>query len=184
MCVREQTEAWVQGVVIKHGLCPFAAPLVKTGNLRIVVSRTNNASAACEFVADELQLLKANLDGSTLAVFPDLFRQFASFLRFLDVVDGANKRLDLEGVIQIASFHPKFMFGDAARGARGHYTNRSPYPTVHLLREDQVSRAVNSHPNVRRIPQRNLRVLQRLDTAAFEQVVRLSSAELAQDDNK
>lgn len=159
----EATRRWVQGVVIGHGLCPFARPVA--ARLRYAISRAGDLEALLVDLAAELthllQTPPATLPTSLLIV-PGLLADFDDYLDALALIEAAVEHAGLAGVIQVASFHPDYRFADAPADDPAHYSNRSPWPMFHLLREDDVTHAVASHPDPEGIPQRNIAHLRAL----------------------
>ena len=135
-----ETRAWVERAVIGLQLCPFAkAPQVK-GQVRYVASEASDAEALLSDLVDELKLLAATPPErieTTLLVHPRVLADFEDHNDFLEVAEAALVALDLEGVIQIASFHPQYRFAGSEPDDIANATNRSPHPTLHLLREDE-----------------------------------------------
>lgn len=158
---------WVEGFVIGLDLCPFAAPVARRGAIRYAVVESGEVGAIAEAFGDALgDLLAADPAelATTLLVAPALvdFEDYLDVFDFLEVVLADS---DLEGVVQIASFHPDYRFADADPDDVGNATNRPPFPVFHLLREDDVSRAVDAHPDVEGIPEVNLARLRALGWA-------------------
>ena len=163
-CVSE-TRDWVERVVIGLKLCPFApAPAIK-GLIRYAMSDAETKEALLEDLATELQHLAAappeELE-TTLLIHPQVLQNFHDFNDFLDVADELLRMLELEGEIQIASFHPDYQFEGTESDDIGNETNRSPYPTLHLLREESIARAVDSFGDTSSIPATNLMTLTRV----------------------
>ena len=160
-----ETIAWVTRAVVGLNLCPFAkAPLVK-GQIRCVVSDVRDAQALLEVLREELETLaEAAPDKieTTLVVHPHVLVDFAEFNDFLDEADLLLDAMDLTGVIQVASFHPQYRFAGTEDDDMGNATNRSPYPTLHLLREASVERAVDVFPEADKIFEANIRTLEAL----------------------
>jgi len=160
-----QTLAWVEHAVIGLNLCPFAkAPYIK-GQVRCIASRAREPMALLAELSDELKLLAAAdpaIVETTLLVVPLQFAEFDAFNDFLDAADLVLDDLGLEGVIQIASFHPHYRFAGTAPHDIDNATNRSPYPTLHLLREDSVERGVRAIPEAESIYETNIRTLRDL----------------------
>ena len=160
-----ETLAWVTRAVVWLNLCPFAkAPLVK-GQIRCVVSNVRDAQALLDVLRDELETLaQANPERieTTLVVHPLVLVDFAEFNDFLDDADRLLDAMDLTGVIQVASFHPQYRFAGTEDDDMGNATNRSPYPTLHLLRETSVERAVEAFPEADKIFEANIRTLEAL----------------------
>jgi hypothetical protein len=161
----EATRRWVDRAVIGMNLCPFAKAVRRKRQIRFVVSPARTRAALAAGLTEEAQLLAgsdpARLD-TTLLIHPYVLKRFVEYNDFLDMADAILVRLRLEGVLQIASFHPQYRFDCAPARDMAHYTNRSPYPMLHLLREASVSRAVDSVPNVDDIVQRNVQTLREL----------------------
>lgn len=171
--VIRETRAWVERAVIGLNLCPFAkAPQVK-GTVRYVVSESGDAAVLLATLRDELQHL-AGADPAevetTLLIHPQVLTDFADFNDFLDVADAAVHELDLEGVLQLASFHPHYQFAGSAPGDLANATNRSPYPCLHLLREDSITRAVEAFPEPEAIFEANIRTLDALGPAGWAEL--------------
>ena len=160
-----ETRAWVQHAVVGLNLCPFAkAPLAK-GQIRWVLSTAADTEALLAQLVAELSLLAEadpNEIETTLIVHPQVLNDFADFNDFLDLAGEALTALELEGTLQIASFHPRYQFAGTDADDLGNATNRSPHPTLHLLREDSVERAVAAFPQAEAIFEANLRTLNAL----------------------
>lgn len=162
------TDAWLRELVIGLNLCPFAAAPYRKNRVRLQVSTaTESAGVLADLLAELHTLDRADpLEiATTLLILPYALADFYAYNEFLDTADAALVELDLEGVIQIASFHPDYQFADAAPQALSNYTNRSPYPLLHLIREEDIDRAVSLHPDVSRIPEDNIRRLESLGAA-------------------
>jgi len=168
--VSARTMAWVEHAVIGLNLCPFAkAPWVK-GQVRCVVSPSHDPPSLLEELRAELRLLveaDPRKTETTLLIVPDQFAEFDDFNDFLDDADAAVEALGLEGTIQIASFHPRYRFAGTAPDDLDNATNRAPYPTLHLLREDSVERAVEAFPEAETIYEANIRTLRELGNSGW-----------------
>lgn len=163
------TRRWLEKAVIGLNLCPFAAHPYRTGRVRFVVSAATAPEALLADLATELrQLRDANPDEceTTLLMHPGILADFFEYNEFLSACDALVETLDLEGVLQVASFHPRYQFAHTASEDPENYTNRSPYPTLHLLREESVSRAVDS-TDTEAIYERNIRTLNELGLAGW-----------------
>jgi hypothetical protein len=152
-------------VVIGLKLCPFApAPALK-GTIRYAMSEAETPEALLEDLAAELQRLvdapSEQLE-TTMLIHPRVLQDFADFNDFLDIADEALQTMGLEGEIQIASFHPQYQFAGTGFDDIGNETNRSPYPTLHLLREESVARAVDAFGDTGSISASNLATLEKL----------------------
>jgi len=161
----QRTRGWVEHAVVGLNLCPFAkAPMVK-GQIRYVLCETDDPRVLLDVLCAQMQALVAADPAqteTTLLVHPNVLCDFADFNDFLDAADAALDDLGLTGVLQIASFHPQYRFAGTDDDAIGNATNRSPYPTLHLLREASVARAVEAFPQAEEIFEANLRTLEAL----------------------
>ena len=159
------TREWVERAVIGLALCPFAHVPYREGRIRFVHARVTTQAALADVVADELERLSQSPRDeieTTLIVHPEVLVDFLDYNDFLDVADAIVAEMELEGMIQVASFHPQYQFEDTAPDDITNYTNRSPYPTLHLLREESVDEAVAMHPDTESIPTRNIETMGRL----------------------
>ena len=165
-----ETRAWVERVVIGVNLCPFAkAPQVK-GQVRYVLSEASEPESLLAGLIDELKLLAATPADrieTTLLVHPQVLADFADYNDFLGLAESAVAELGLEGVIQVASFHPRYQFAGTAPDDLSNATNRSPYPTLHLLREESVERAVAAFPEAEAIFEANIATMRRLGESGW-----------------
>jgi len=177
-----ETRAWVERAVIGLQLCPFArAPQIK-GQVRYVVTDASDTATLLEGLIDELQRLAnepAERVETTLLIHPYVLTDFEDYNEFLSVADMALVELDLEGVLQVASFHPRYQFTNTTPDDLGNATNRSPYPTLHLLREASIERALAAFPDPEVIFEANVATLGRLGAdgwAALQQQCRDDAA--------
>ena len=171
MTAIEETTAWLEKAVIGLNLCPFAKAVHSKGQIRWVLSDATEPAALLELLVQELQHLAAadpeSID-TTLIVHPQVLRDFLDFNDFLGVAEEALEEMGLSGVLQIASFHPQFQFADTDEDDITNATNRSPFPTLHLLREDSVERAVAAFPDAEAIFDRNIETLRRLGSKGWQ----------------
>ena len=145
--------------------CPFAGAVLRDGTLRVAVSASSQPEQQLQDFLSELDLLQQveeSAISTTLLVYEHGPAQFTEFLALVERADALLDALGLRGVFQIAHFHPEYRFGGEPRAALSHYTNRSPLPTVHLLREAAVTRLVANYPDPESIPQRNIARLEAL----------------------
>lgn len=164
------TRAWVERAVIGLNLCPFARATSAKASLRYVLCAASDADSLLASLCAELELLAsadpAQLE-TTLLIHPNVLNDFIEFNDFLDVADAALSQLGLEGAIQLASFHPEYQFAGTGADEIGNATNRSPYPTLHLLREDSIGRAIAAFPEPDAIFETNIRTLEGLGDAGW-----------------
>ncbi|MBB1087076.1 DUF1415 domain-containing protein [Lysobacter sp. SG-8] len=161
----ETTRRWLERAVIGLNLCPFAKAVHVKQQVRFVLSEATTPDALLETLDAELRRLHGTdpdeLD-TTLLVHPGVLGDFLDFNDFLDVAEARLTALGLDGVIQIASFHPDYQFAGTEPDDIGNFTNRAPYPTLHLLREASIDRAVAAYPDPDVIVERNIATLERL----------------------
>lgn len=171
--VTDHTRQWLEKAVIGLNLCPFAkAPHVKN-LVRISVSQARHLDGFLEDLDRELQLLgdtPADELETTLLVHPILFPDFDTFNQMLDIADAAVVDNGLEGIVQIAPFHPDFQFEGTDSDDIGNYTNRSPYPTLHLIREDSIAKAAQAFPDASAIFERNIALLEKMGHEGWDKL--------------
>jgi len=164
------TRAWLQKAVIGLNLCPFAKAVTLKNQVRFVVSTAPHLDGLLEDLDRELDFLAAadpEAVDTTLLIHPTLLPDFLDFNDFMQLAEAAVGEHGLEGVIQIASFHPAFQFEGTAPDDMGNYTNRAPFPTLHLLREASIERAVAAFPEAATIYERNVESLRALGPAGW-----------------
>ncbi|QLG87380.1 DUF1415 domain-containing protein [Chitinibacter bivalviorum] len=165
-----QTRHWLEQAVIGLNLCPFAKSVYVKNQIRFVVSHAKHLDGFLDDLDRELDLLaQSNPDeiDTTLLIHPSLFPDFEVFNDFLTIADEVVAEHELEGILQIASFHPDFQFAETEIADISNYTNRAPYPTLHLLREESIARAVAAFPNPEAIFERNIETLEKLGLAGW-----------------
>ena len=160
-----ETRAWVDRAVIGLNLCPFAKVVQAKNQVRYVVSDDTDPEDLLNTLCSELKRLvetdPAEVD-TTLIIHPQVLTDFLDYNDFLEMADAAVEDMGLEGVVQVASFHPQYQFEGTAPDDVSNASNRSPYPTLHLLREDSVDRAVAAFPEAEAIFERNMETLDKL----------------------
>jgi hypothetical protein len=159
------TRNWLEKAVIGLNLCPFAKAVHVKQQVRYVVSNASTPEALLETLMNELQYLSdtdpAQVD-TTLLIHPFVLQDFADYNEFLDIADAAVEDMQLDGELQVASFHPDYQFADTDVNDIGNFTNRSPYPTLHLLREESIEKAVEAFPEAAEIFEKNIATLEAL----------------------
>ena len=161
----EQTRHWLEQAVIGLNLCPFAKAVHTKGQIRWVESSATDVQGLMADLVHELQLLAAadpEAVDTTLLVHPQVLGDFLDYNDFLDLADAALEELGLIGALQIASFHPQYQFEGTAPNDVENLSNRSPHPTLHLLREDSVERAVAAFAETGSIYEKNIQTLRAL----------------------
>ena len=168
------TRRWLERAVIGLNLCPFAKAVHAKGQVRWVLCEATEPAALLERLGEELLLLRdtpADALDTTLIVHPGVLGDFLDYNDFLDDADALVEALGLEGVLQVASFHPDYRFAGADPDDMANASNRAPYPTLHLLREDSVSRAVEAFPDPDAIVERNERTLRALGADGWRKLL-------------
>ena len=152
---------WVEQLVIGYNLCPFAKRELVRERVRFVVSRAQDEEQLLVDLENELTLLGAD-EGieTTLLITPQVLQDFFDFNQFLGRADQRVAQLKLKGVFQLASFHPDYQFGGTEPDDAENYTNKSPYPVLHLLREASLDRAIENYPDAESIPEHNIEQLE------------------------
>lgn len=176
----EQTCQWLEQAVIGLNLCPFAKAVHTKGQIRWVESSARNAHALMAELVHELQLLAAadpDAIDTTLLLHPQVLGDFRDYNDFLDLADAALEELGLDGVLQIASFHPHYQFEGTAPDDVENLSNRSPHPTLHLLREESVERAVAAFPQAETIYEKNIETLRALGVEGWAKLTPQVSAD-------
>jgi len=166
------TRKWVENVVVGYNLCPFAKRELMRDRVRFVVSEATDEDSLLQSLHSELQRLNDEPEiETTVLIHPGVLQDFEAYNEFLDAADGLLAFLEMEGVYQIASFHPNYQFAGTDPEAAENYTNRSPYPMLHLLREASLEAAIDSHPDVDGIPGRNIKLMEELGVEQLRDVL-------------
>jgi hypothetical protein len=171
-----ETVNWVEKAVIGLNLCPFAKAVHVKQQIRYVVCDADTPEALLEKLMEELEYL-AEADpekvDTTIIIHPYVLADFEDYNEFLDVADAALEDMDLDGILQVASFHPDYQFADTHKNDIENYTNRSPYPSLHLLREDSVERAVEAFPEAADIFEKNIDTLRTLGHDGWDKLMQV-----------
>ena len=164
---------WLQSIVIDLNLCPFARQPQERGTLRIRVSKSRTEEELLidlQREMERMQLTPAQELETTLLVITDQLHDFYDYNQFLDAADWLIKKMEWEGVFQVASFHPNYQFAGTAPDAAENYTNRAPYPILHILREESLEQAINHYPDVDSIPERNIVRMNQLSKSQLQKL--------------
>jgi hypothetical protein len=159
-----QTKCWVKSVIIELNFCPFAKRELDRGSIRYSVVREKALEVCLQAVIDECVFLDANdATETTLLIFPNAFIEFDAYLQLVEMAEELIVQQGYEGIYQLASFHPAYVFAesvfaDSEPDDAANYTNRSPYPTLHLIREASLEKALANYPEPERIPEHNVEV--------------------------
>ena len=170
---QEVMQNWVSSVIVKYNFCPFARKEVEQNTIHYQVSQAISHDDAVMAMLDECAALDADAHReTTLLMFTDGFSDFAAFL---DLVDLANAMLAVqgyEGRYQIANFHPDYVFADSDEEDASNYTNRAPFPTLHLIREHSMAQALENYDDPDSIPENNIRLARRKGEAFWQQLLK------------
>jgi uncharacterized protein len=169
--VLSRTVHWLERAVIGLNLCPFAKSVHVKGQIHYRLSHAMQTQEVLAVLREELQALQATdpaVRDTTLLILPDCFPDFLDFNDFLQDADDVLYELELDGTLQIASFHPKFQFAGTSEDDITNFTNRAPFPVLHLIREDSIARAVEAFPEAEMIYEKNMRTLEDLGRAGWK----------------
>ncbi|MGB0906652.1 MAG: DUF1415 domain-containing protein [Maricaulaceae bacterium] len=167
-----QTKKWLSSVIIAQGLCPFARREFDGETIHYEVIETAETSAQLECVLAQCEALDADKSRETsLLIFPNGLDDFEDYLDLLEIANALLAAEGYEGIYQLASFHPDYRFEGAPEDDACHYTNRSPYPMLHILREVSVEQAIKTHPNPEKIPERNITLTRELGLKAMQDLL-------------
>jgi len=172
--VERAIRRWLERAVIGLNLCPFAKAVYLKQQVRIVVSDASTERALLEQLGEEMVLLRDTSPeqvDTTLLVHPQILQHFLDYNDFLDDADALLDALALDGVLQVASFHPQYQFAGTEPDDAENLTNRAPYPILHLLREDSVARAGEAYPEPDRIIERNIATMQKLGADGVQKLL-------------
>ena len=159
----QSVRQWVETFVVGMNLCPFAKRELVKNRVRFVTTAATTAEQLLQVLQTELELLNADPSvETTLLIHPAVLQDFYDFNDFLDCADSLLVDMELEGIYQVASFHPDYQFGGTRSGDAENYTNRAPYPVLHLLREESLERVIADYPDVDDIPERNIELMNSL----------------------
>ncbi|MFQ3324191.1 MAG: hypothetical protein ACI90U_002017 [Pseudomonadales bacterium] len=168
-----QTQQWLTDVIVGLNLCPFAKRVVLAESIRLVVSESQTDEQLLEEFVLEIELLE-NTDieklETTLLIIPKILTDFEDYNQFLDLIDNLLLQFNWQGIFQVASFHPDYCFADASPDDSENLTNRSPYPILHILREDSVTKAIAQYPDVDGVSERNIKRIAGLSDKEKEQL--------------
>ncbi|KXO09708.1 hypothetical protein AKG98_1016 [Moritella sp. JT01] len=160
--IKLQTLKWVKEIIVKYNICPFAKKELERKSIHCTVLDGTNLTELLEHVNAEFIRLDTNEDiATTLVVIPKLSGNFDDFLDLIDYANDLLEMQDYEGVYQLAHMHPKYRFDDTTMQDAANFTNRSPYPILHIIREDEMARVLRVFPNPEAIPERNIELLRK-----------------------
>lgn len=170
--IEERVLHWVMSFVVGLNLCPFAKKVISEQKLSIIVSPVQKQVPALEAVLSAIADLEASAHTETsLVVFPFVLNDFWDYLDFVSAAEALLSREGYEGVYQLASFHPEYCFADTAVDDVSNYTNRSPYPMVHILKEESLDKAIDFYGDTETIPEKNIQLMRQLGLHKIKQLI-------------
>jgi hypothetical protein len=170
------TKKWVNTFVIAHNICPFAKKPFINNSIKYHVVESHSLEEQLESLI--LSCLELDSDHNTetsLVIYPNGLDNFDDYLDFLAIANALLHKQGYEGIYQLASFHPDYCFAGVNSEDASHYTNRSPYPMLHLIREESLALVLTKYPNPENIPQRNIEYTRELGTKFLNQILKLCS---------
>jgi uncharacterized protein len=169
--ITQQTLQWIRSFVIEYNICPFAKHVLTKGSLSIQVNHATHQVQAMEALISALDLLDNTPTIDTiLLIFPDYLLNFFDYLNFVDVADQQLFVKNYEGIYQLATFHPDYCFAGVDENDVTNYTNRSPYPMLHVLRETSIDIAIDHYGNTEGIPEKNIETMRNLGLDKIKQL--------------
>ena len=167
--IKATTHAWLKSVIIEYNICPFAKRELEKHRVYFSISRDTQTEQCLLNLMLECDRLDTDLDiETTLLIYVEAFAEFNDYLDFVEIAENLLIEQGYEGVYQLASFHPDYCFQGSDQDDAANYTNRSPYPMLHLLRETSIEQAVASHPDPENIPQHNIELTRKLGLAKMQ----------------
>lgn len=165
----QHTHAWLNKFIIHHRICPFAQAVVQANTLHYFMDESPDLAKNLENVILQAQHLDVQeVIETTLLLYPTQFVEFADFLDYVTLAEQLLLLQGYEGIYQLATFHPAYCFADAEQNDTANYTNRSPYPMLHLLRESSIESVLAHFPHPEKIPERNITLLRGLGEAKMQ----------------
>ena len=170
----DTTKLWLDRFVIGLNLCPFAKHPFRNDKIRYIVFEGSDLEKLTETWLKEANALVETTPSvleTTLIILPEVLDEFEAYLDFVEMSEFILEEVDLDGVIQIASFHPDYQFDETEPTDVENYTNRSPFPMLHLLREESVNRAIEAYPEIGDIPDNNIDTMNKLGLTRVKQML-------------
>lgn len=169
------TQAWLKSFVIEYNICPFAKRELERGSIRFSINSDTDIEQCLQHLMQECDLLDTEPGiETTLLVYANAFAEFDDYLDFVEIAEVLLAEQGYEGIYQLASFHPDYIFEGSEPDDAANYTNRSPYPMLHLLRESSIEQAVAAYPNPEAIPLRNIELTRKLGLANMQALLAAS----------
>jgi len=171
----DSTKYWLEKTIIEFNFCPFAKREFLKKSIRYHVVNNSDREKSLISVAEQLKYLDDHPEiQTTLIIFSLGLESFFDYIDFLEIADQLNRELGYEGIYQLASFHPDYCFEDVKQDDPSNYTNRSPYPMIHILRESSIERALKYYDDPEQIPERNIEHARKLGSGVFLDILACS----------
>ena len=155
--VIQQTKNWIESIVIGHQFCPYAQNPFKNDSIAYQVFHNNTTLQVLENLIRECMRMESDTNIETaLLIFPEQFSDFEAYLDLLDLCESIMSKEGYDGVFQVASFHPQYVFSGSDDKDPANYTNRSPHPMLHILREDSLTAVLKNNKHALEIPEKNI----------------------------
>jgi len=172
--IKEQVLRWVRSFIVELNICPFANHVLKEKRLGIKVSFAESIETALEAVMSSIYHLDEDKnEETTLLIFPHLFADFFEYLNFVEIAENLLSIESYDGIYQLATFHPDYNFSGVTSDDVSNYTNRSPYPMIHFLRESSLDKAIEFYGNTETIPEKNIHLMHQLGLDKIKQLIQL-----------
>lgn len=172
--IKEHVLHWVRSFIVELNICPFANHVLSDKTLGITVSSATNLEDALTALMSAIYHLdKDTNEETTLLVFPNLFADFSEYLHYVEIAEKWLLMASYEGIYQLATFHPDYVFADVTGDDVSNYTNRSPYPMIHILRESSLDKAIAFYGDTTVIPAQNIQLMHRLGLDKIKQLIQL-----------
>ena len=168
----EHTKKWLSTLVIGYGFCPFAKAEFESGSIHYALIETADLQAQLEALISHCAALDTDeTRETTLLIFPKGLSGFDAYLELVGLAEDLLNLQGYNGIYQLASFHPHYIFADVPAEDPSHYTNRSPYPMLHILREASIEAVLKTYPNPENIPERNIRLTQKIGVESLKNLL-------------
>lgn len=174
----EITKSWIHTFVIGLNICPFAGHPFREDLIRYRLEETDSVEKLVETLMEELDFLQKNKSEeieTSILIHPNVLSEFLDYNDFLSVAGAVLEEMNLEGEIQIASFHPDYQFAGEAKNAPSNYVTRSPFPMLHLIRESSVTKAIEMYPDIEQVPYDNIKKLNDLGLEKIKEIIQTKS---------
>ena len=173
--ITQQTMHWIQSFIIEYNICPFAKRVVEQGSLMLQVIHENTPEMTLEALMSAIREMDNNVKiETTLLIIPTILPDFFCYLDFVSLAEALMFEQGYDGVYQLATFHPDYCFAGVAADDVSNYTNRSPYPMLHLLREDSIEKAIDFYGDTEQIPENNIALMHKLGLDQVKKITRLA----------